>query len=452
MNAAVLDLVVVGAGIAGLAAGVEARRRSASVRVLDAGQTPGGVMQTVHTAGYCYERGPNAFRVHADAKLWLGEQGLLDALVAAGPEARKRALYLDGHLLWLPDSPLGLITTPLLSTSGKLRAIGELFRRAGDGDPESVADFIIRRFGPELLARAVAPFLVGVYAGDERELGARAVFPRLVQWEANYGSVLRGALRTLLSRSPKGLVGSQSAEGGLQVFAARLAKLLEGALTPGTPVKSVTRADENYRLETDRETLLARRVVLATPAGAAAELLEPLDPDAADRLRAVEYAPLASVALGIDPSRVDENIRGFGYLVPREAGIRLLGTLFPSRVFSGRAPSGRELAMAMVGGRRWPEVVQAEEGAILREVEAGLAQTLGAREPGEVLGVNRWERAVPQPGPNHVADVRALREGLAKQLPGISLAGSYLDGVSVADTLMCGVRAVRSGPAAEPTS
>jgi oxygen-dependent protoporphyrinogen oxidase len=452
LNAGVLDLVVVGAGVAGLAAAVEARRRAGSVRLLDAGQSPGGVMQTVRTAGYCYERGPNAFRVHADATLWLAEQGLLDVLVPAGPEARKRALYLDGRLLWLPDSPLGLITTPLLSASGKLRAIGELFRRAGDGDAECVADFITRRFGPELLARAIAPFLVGVYAGDERELGARAVFPTLVEWEANYGSVLRGSLHALFSRSAKGLAGSQSCEGGVQAFATRLAKSLEGVLTLGTPVKSVTRAEKTYRLVTERETLLARRIVLATPAGSAAELLQPLDPEAADRLRAVEYAPLASVALGLDPAQVDETIRGFGYLVPKQAGIKLLGTLFPSRVFSGRAPPGRELAMAMVGGRRWPEVVQAKEGAILREVEDGLAKTLGARDSGQVLGINRWECAVPQPGPNHVEEIRALREQIGKHLPGVSLAGSYLDGVSVADTLMCGVRAVRSGHIAEPSS
>ena len=225
MSGSEVQAVVVGAGIAGLAAARELHRRGVAVAVLEAREHPGGVMRTGESRGFRFERGPNAFRVSAPALVFLRRHGLEAALLAAGPEARLRKLFLDDRLLPVPGGVVAATTTPLLSARGKLRALAEPFVSRGEGEAETVAAFVSRRFGPEVLERAVAPALVGVYAGDENALGAGAVFPGLVAFERDHGSVLGGAVRgALRRRGERGLTGSWSAQGGLADLAARLAR------------------------------------------------------------------------------------------------------------------------------------------------------------------------------------------------------------------------------------
>ena len=247
------------------------------------------------------------------------------------------------------------------------------------------------------------------------------------------------------ARGPKGLRGSHSARGGVAGFSAALAERVSDSLALATPVEGVETGSDGFRVLADGSECVAARVLVCVPAAEARELIAPLDEEAARRIAGVEYAPIVSVALGVDPEDVAEPIRGFGYLIPREAELSLLGTLFPSRVFADRAPAGRELLHAMIGGKRWPDAVDADDGVVLGRVEEGLAKTLGARNIGGVLALVRWPRAVPQPGRRHIPEIVELRKGLTATCPGLSLAGSYLDGVSVADTLMSGVNAVRSG-------
>lgn len=446
----VFDLVVVGAGISGLSAAAEASNQLKRVLVLESSSLPGGVIQTSRKDGYLYEHGPNAFRIPAEALQWLGENEFLHALQSAGPESKNRALFLDEQLLWLPESPLGLVTTRLLSFEGKIRVVSELFRKAGNGDAESVADFIRRRFGPELLARAIAPFLLGVYAGDERELGALAVFPKLVSWEKEYGSVLKGVLAQLFRNDAKGLSGSHSADRGAHTLAEVISESLGTKIQYGVRVRKLVFEDRVYRLEAEGRTILARKVVLSIPSFEAASLLDSQVPEVSQALREVTYAPLASLALGVDPTEVREVIRGFGFLVPREASLRLLGALFPSRVFPGRAPEGRELVIGMVGGRSWSRVTEADDDELVDAVSQGLEKALGAPNCGTVLDISRWEHAVPQPTSRHSLIIGKIQEILGTDLPGLRLAGSYVSGVSVADTLVSGVNASRSLFSQEP--
>jgi oxygen-dependent protoporphyrinogen oxidase len=180
--------------------------------------------------------------------------------------------------------------------------------------------------------------------------------------------------------------------------------------------------------------------VLAVPADAAAALLAPLDAEAAAALAGIEYAPVVSASLGVAPDAVREPLEGFGFLVPRAAGLRLLGCLFMSRLFPGRAPAGRELLTCMLGGARWPEAVETPDDALLAALRDDLDRALGLRGELEPLAVSRWPRAVPQPGRDHPRRVAALRARIAA-LPGLALAGAYLDGVAVADALASGLRA-----------
>jgi oxygen-dependent protoporphyrinogen oxidase len=442
-----LQVVVVGAGAAGLAAALELRNRGHEVLLLDAGDRPGGVMRSDMESGFLFERGPNTMMVKGPALSFLQRHGLEAALQPAKSAARNRYLFHDGRLTPVPMNPFAFAASPLLTGRGKLRLLREPFVRRGDADGESVAEFVGRRLGAEAVERLVGPFLIGVYAGDERRLGAETVFPSLVEMERESGSIVRGALaRMIRPRGERGLRGSYSSGGGLGGLAGHMARGLGEALQLEARVASIRREAGSWIVsvacEGAEREVRAGALVLATDAASAAVLLRDLDAEVAAALDTVEYAPVASVPLSIDPRDSRHPIQGFGFLVPRAAGLDLLGALFMSRMFPRRAPEDRELVMGMIGGARWPAVVDAADDEILERVHRGLDRALGLRAAPRALAITRWPRAVPQPGPHHARLVRDLRARLARQ-PGLTLAGAYLDGVSVADTLASGVRAAR---------
>lgn len=440
-----LQAVVVGAGVAGLAAALELRGRGQETLLLDAGDRPGGVMRSDSADGFLFERGPNTIMVKGPALSLLQRHGLEAALQPARPAARDRYLFHDGQLTPVPMNPLAFAASPLLTGRGKLRLLREPFVSRGDGAGESVAEFVGRRLGPEAVERLVGPFLLGVYAGDERRLGAETVFPSLVEMERESGSIVRGALsRMVRPRGERGLRGSYSSPNGLGGLAVHMARELGEALHLRTRVASIRQEGGSWIVgiesEGSQREIRTRALVLAADAASTAVLLRGVDAEAAAALEAIEYAPIASVPLSIAPGDSRHPIQGFGFLVPRAAELDLLGALFMSRMFPRRAPEGRELVMAMIGGARWPAVVDAADDEILERVRRGLDRTLGLHATPQALAITRWPRAVPQPGPHHARMVRDLRARLASQ-PGLALAGAYLEGVSVADTLASGVRA-----------
>jgi oxygen-dependent protoporphyrinogen oxidase len=441
-----LDALVVGAGIAGLAAALELESRGCEVVVLDPADRPGGVMRTDHVAGYVVERGPNTFQLKARMRGLLERRRLSDALLAAAPASRHRFLQRDGALVPVPLSPAALIGTPLLSTGAKLRMLLEPFVRRGDGEGESVAEFMGRRLGTGVVDGLVGPFLTGIYAGDEGELGAAAVFPSLVEFERRAGSIAFGGLRALFGRGgERGLRGTWSAQEGLGPFARHLAEALAEPPALGSRVVSLAPDAGRWRVEVasaaGEQSLSARRVVVAAPAYDAARILRAFDAEIARALEAVRYAPIVGIPLGIDPGDARERIEGFGFLVPREEELGLLGCLFMSRLFPGRAPEGRELLQCLLGGVRWPEAVELPDDLLLERLAADLDRSLGLRDLGTPLGITRWPRAVPQPARDHTARMDWIHAALA-DTPGIALAGSYVAGVGVADSLASGLAAV----------
>jgi oxygen-dependent protoporphyrinogen oxidase len=438
-----VEAVVVGAGAAGLAAAHTLRARGIGALVLEAGAQPGGALSSARSGPWLAERGATTARISAAALGLLTRVGVADALLPASPASRLRFLVRAGRLEPLPTGVLSAARTPLLSARGKLRVLAEPFVRRGDAAGESVHEFASRRLGEEASERLVGAFLTGVYAGDERELGAEAVFPRLVAMEREHGSLARGLLAAR-GGAAGALPGIHSTAEGLGALAAALARPLGEALALGTRAVGLERSGGAWRVRAagpdgERE-IAARRVIVATPAREAAALLEALDAEAAAILRGIEYAPIAALSLGLERAAARTSIEGFGFLVPRAEGLRLLGCLFASRLFPGRAPPGRELLTCMLGGVRWREAVELPDDRLVETARRELAALLGLRGEPEIVALARWPRAVPQPGREHPRLVAALRERVAR-LSGVSLAGGYLDGVAVADALASGARA-----------
>jgi oxygen-dependent protoporphyrinogen oxidase len=437
------DVVVIGAGAAGLGAAASLHAAGRSVVVLDAGDRPGGVMRSDRCEGFLVERGPHTTRIPAEALALLRRTGNEAALAKAKPEGRARYLLRPSGLVPVPLGPLAFARTPLLTRAGKWRLLREPFVARGDGGGESVAAFVERRLGREAVEALVAPALVGVYAGDERRLGAEAVFPTLVAAEREAGSVVRGLLLRALRRAPRGLAGTWSAHGGLGALAAALARPLGSALRLGVRVTALAPEAGGWRVEHEGGALRGRALVLAADAAGAAALLAPLDAESAAFLRGLPFAPIVSLALALADGATKRPPDGFGFLVPRDCGLELLGALFVSRLFAGRAPPGAEQVTAMLGGMRWPGAVDAPADVLLARASAALDRALGLVEAPRALAITRWPRAVAQPGVGHVAAVRAIRARLAR-LPPLALAGGCWDGVALGSALASGARAAQA--------
>lgn len=437
------DVLVVGAGIAGLAAARDLAAAGMRPLVADAGPQPGGVMQTIAEAGYKMEAGPNTFQARPPLCAFADRHGLWPALIPASPESRRRSLYRDGRLIDLPQGLWSAVRTPLVSTRAKLRMLAEPFTKRGDPTGESVYDFFARRLGPEVATELVGAFLTGVYAGDERELGIEAVFPALAELERTHGSLVRGGLARAFGRrdpAARGRPGSWSSPDGLGALAQEIAAGLPEPVRTGVAVKSLSRESSGWRADLGDECVHARHVVIAAPAYAASELLAPVDAPLAEGLSAIEYAPIVAVGFGARPAAVRGAVEGFGFIAPRSSGLRLLGCLFMSRLFPGRAPEGHELLHVMMGGVRWPESVELPDDVLVQQALSDLDRSLGLAGEPRTIAVRRYRRAIPQPGREHVCHVAELERRVGG-LPGLHLAGGYLSGVSVADSLASGVRA-----------
>ncbi|HEX8272517.1 MAG TPA: protoporphyrinogen oxidase [Longimicrobiaceae bacterium] len=440
-------VAVVGAGLAGLAAAWRLSRAGARVRVFEAGGRAGGVVRTARAGGWLAEEGPNSMADPPPAvRALLREAGLEARLLPTGPAARRRYVVRGGRPLPVPLSPPGLLVSPLFSLGGRLRVLREPWAAPGGGAEESVAALARRRFGQEVLDYAVEPFVGGIFAGDAERLSARHAFPRLVAMEERHGSLLRAAVAAARERRAAGAApgpASFSFAEGMEELPRALAAGLGGALSTGSPVRAVRRTDAGWEVRAEgaggAEAFDA--VVLAVAAHQLAALdFEGAEAHALGSLQEIRHAPIAVAALGFRREDVAHPLDGFGMLVPRVERRRVLGVLFTSTLFPGRAPEGHALLTVFLGGDRSPELAAlpaAEREAIVR---GELAALLGVR--GEPLFRHHaaWPRAIPQYLLGY-GEVKARMDALERANPGLHLAGSYRAGVSVGDTLASGLAA-----------
>jgi oxygen-dependent protoporphyrinogen oxidase len=398
------------------------------------------VIGSLRHDGVLYETGPNST---LDTTPLIGE--LLEAAGIAGERrdaaavAAKRYVVRDGRLVPLPTSPGAFLATRLFSLRAKLALLREPFvAPAPPGAEESVAAFVRRRLGTEFLDYAIEPFVAGIYAGDPERLSVQAAFPRLHALEQRYRSLIRGQILGARERArnrerAKNTASSFSFRDGMQMLPDALARALRG-LETGVRVLRLARLDDGtFQVEGERREVRAHAVVLAVPADAAAGLVRPIAPAAAQALDAIPYAPVAVVASAYRRADVKHALDGFGFLCPRREGRPILGTLFSSSMFDGRAPAGTVLLTTFVGGSRNPELARSSPEAIAETAGRELAALLGAATP-QWREVIQWPRAIPQYTLGHTGRIAALEEAEAA-VPGLFFRANYRGGVSVGDCI-----------------
>jgi oxygen-dependent protoporphyrinogen oxidase len=439
--------VVIGGGVSGLACAFALAQKGDEVRVLESSARPGGVVRTERQEGYLLELGPNTVRPTPELWSLIEEIGLAGSAVLA-PRDLPRFIEFDGKLHGLAPGPGTLFSTRLLSAAGKLRLLGEPFVGRSADPRESVDEFFARRLGPEVAERLVGPFVSGIWAGDARALSAAASFPVLARWEREHGSLLRGALA---SRPPRGTPRSSTPKGllsfrdGLETLPRTLAERLGERLSLNAPVAALRREGGRFRLETSGGLLEAERVVLAAPAGEAARILKPLAPEAARSLSEVPQPPLTVLHLSWPEAAFASPLRGFGHLVVPEPGRRILGAVWSSCLFSGRAPQGQVLITAFVGGARDPEAAALPEGALLDLAAREVSASLGAMSAPRLVRATRYSRAIPQYDRDHESRMSLLAQAEAS-LPGLTLIGNYRGGISVGDVVKNALSVARGLP------
>ncbi|HEX3128752.1 MAG TPA: protoporphyrinogen oxidase [Thermoanaerobaculia bacterium] len=420
-----IDVLVIGGGISGLTTAFHLVRGGRKVVLLEASPRVGGSIETKTDGPWRFELGPNTvLENHETVTRLIREAGLEGEKVTALPSAKRRFLWKDGQLHALPSGPLGFLKTPLFPASAKLRLLREPWISKGDPE-ETIAEFVRRRLGQAFLDYAVGPFVSGVYAGDPERLSVRHAVPKIASLEREHGSLIRGALARRKGPAPGGAM--ISFREGLDQLPRKLA-LEIGDVRTGVACQRIVRTPEGFRAETDAGPIEARQAVLAVPADAAARLLD------RPGLAEIPYAAVSLVSTGWRREDIAHPLGGFGFLAPRKEGLHVLGVLFPSEIFPGRAPEGHTVLTAFAGGRTQPEVAAWDDGRLMATVLDELRRTVGVRGEPRISTIRRWPRAIPQYEVGHGRFLEQARE-IEAALPGLRIGGNFLHGVSVPDCI-----------------
>ena len=446
------SVIVVGAGISGLSTAYFLDRAGSDVTLLELEPIPGGTMQTVREDGWLVETGPtSSLETTPLLREMVKELGIGDEWLYADASADKRYILRSGKLHPLPMTPLKFLVSGLWSRRAKLRLLGEPIVGRAPAE-ESIAQFVTRRLGKEFLDYAIDPFVSGVYAGDPARLSVRAAFPKLYALEEKYGGLMKGMIlgageRRQRAEKAKDKARMFSFRGGMQTFPRAIARRLGAKIRYGCDVVALERgADGRFRI------LLGRGgggipaesdvVVLAVPAYAAELLIRHFSPAASDALRRISYPPVAEVFLGYRAEDMGRALDGFGYLVPAKEGRSILGTIWSSSLFPGRAPEGHVALTTFVGGSRQPQIARKNEQDLIRLVASELRALMNVRGDPVYARVSRWERAIPQYNLGH-QELMTTVDGLETDMPGLFFCNNFRGGIAVGDCVMNGEKTAR---------
>lgn len=452
-------IVVVGGGITGLAAAWHVQRlaaeggRSVDIVVLEAGDRVGGKVHTVRRDGWVIEAAPDSFLT---TKPWARDLalalGLGDRLIAQRPGGRQVFVRHDGALVPLPagfrlaaPTDLGaFLRTPLVSWPGKLRALFDLVRpaRREIGD-ESMADFVRRRMGREVLERLAAPLMAGIHVGDPERLSIEATFPQLADLERRHGSLIRGLRRSATDRRKDGAGAAAtftSLSGGVGDLVDALAADLGGIVRTRSAVARIARdgrdgaaRDDDFTYTValaDGSTIGADAVIVTTPGPATARLIVDAAPEAARIAGAVRHVSSATVSLGYRRDDVAHPLDGLGIIAPRGEGVRWLACSWSSSKWEGRAPDGHVLVRLFYGGDGREAEAERDEETLIEWAKEDAGAVLGATGAPVIAHAFRWVKGNPQYDVGHEARVKAAAAACPAALV---LAGATWRGVGVPD-------------------
>lgn len=443
------DVVVIGAGISGLATAYRLHKAGLDVLVLEKSASVGGAIQTEKRDGFLIDCGPNStLDTSPEIRGFVDELGLAERRVNANSSANRRYILRDGRLCPLPMSPLAFLSSKLFSWPAKIRLFAEPFIRPAPQDKEeTIAEFVERRLGREFLDYAINPFIAGVYAGDPTKLSVRSAVAKIYALEEKYGSLIKGAIKGARERKKRAETDKTKAQlfsfrDGMSELPATLQKALAESVLTECAVRKISQSAEvsgTYEVAFSQDgvdlRVMTKSVIFTTPAFVTAELLQNFSASPADVLKEMTYPPVAMVFLGFKNKVKCRPLDGFGFLVPEVEQRKILGCIWSSTIFPERAPAGGAALTMFVGGMRQPELAELPEDELAHLVQEELKDLIGLQTLPDVIKVKRWSRAIPQYELGHQGRIETLAE-FEKKCPGLFIAGNFRGGISVGDCIV----------------
>ena len=465
-------VVVIGAGISGLTAAYRAQQAGARVTLVESSAHTGGVLHTEKRDGFLLELGPDCWVSNKPAGMALAHELGLDSDIigtAGGNEKLRQSFILhegkltpipQGFFLLAPTSIEALRGASVLSWAGKLRVARELFIKARtDGADESLASFMERRFGREALDRIAQPMVAGIYTADPAKLSLKATFPQFMDMEREFGSVLRGMRKRAKEMHAHKAAGPRyglfvTLKGGVQALPDALAgKLAKGAINANTRATKIERDGAKWRVEIEpveaprsagalhsgtlgnaAMALSADAVIIALPTHAAARLLNGVKPELARELAGVSYANSAVVNLAFERSQIAHDLNGMGFVVPHVEKREIVACSFSSVKFEGRAPAGKVLLRAFMGGALLPQQAEYSESQLIETALRELSQILGIKGAPLFAVASRHRASMAQYEVGHLERLARI-EALAAPLIGLRLIGNGYHGIGIPDCI-----------------
>ncbi len=455
-------IIVIGGGISGLAAAHRltelSRAGSIELRItlLEASDRLGGVIATEHDQDLLLELGPDSYITEKPAALRLCERlGLTERLIAPRHDGLK--LYTvhrgaleplpEGFLLMAPTRVGPVLRSPLFSWAGKGRMGLEpiLPRRSDDGD-ESLAAFVRRRLGREVLERVAQPLIGGIHASDPETLSLAATMPRFPEMERTHGSVILGTRRAQKRRAQVAdETGARwslfvSIDGGMEVLVRRITDALDpGVVRLGETVRELSwhPGARRWRVETSRAGLEANAVICTLPAFAAAAALTILEPALAGELKAIPFSSTATVNLAYRRSDIAHPLDGYGFVVPHVERRKIMACTFSSVKYAGRAPKDVVLLRCFAGGALQPDLLHQPDESLEAQVREDLDALLGISGAPTLCRTTRYPDCMPQYNVGHLDRLERIDARLDR-FPTLALAGKSYRGVGIADCIHSG--------------
>ena len=436
--------LVIGGGISGLCAAARLRRAGFSVVILERKNRAGGVIDTFESDGFKAESGSNTVMIHSQKTLdFLREEGISESVKEANPTAKKRYFVRRGKPRAVPMGPLSLLFTRLFTFAGKIRLLCEPFVKKFPADAEpSVAEFTTARLGRDVLDYAINPFMAGVYGGDPSRLSIRHAFAPFWNLEQKYGSIIRGAIKSIKEKKAAGNFFKPvlvSFEGGMKTLVEKLAKNSEGSLETNAKVISIDLTGNSWQIcwatDSDERCEDFDALVLAVPAPEIKNL--PLPGTLAAELQALDeitYAPMITYTIGFGKKQLRRKPDGFGVLVPQRENLSILGSLYVSSLFDDRAPEGCATLTNYVGGMRHPEYTVLPQDEVREKILADLQKLLGVRGDPVFEKMYKWEHAIPQYNVGYERFLETI-DAAEEKFPNLAIIGSFRGGVGVSNCM-----------------
>lgn len=427
--------MIIGAGVSGLATADDLVARGFDVSVLERQTKVGGNAQSDRFDGFLMERGPTTLNAAFEPAMeHIRALGLEGNSVGLGRGVRNRYLRDAGALHGISTHRLGFFLSGYLSWRARLTLLAEPVRpRRTDGIEETIHGFVTRRFGAEFADKVIEPMAAGIFMGDAKKLSISGAFPKLVEMEQRYGSILRAIVAARRGSEPGRHLFSWPR--GIGTLPQRLADRLGDRVRTGVAVNKVAKTASGFKVTTARDGVLnADAVVLAVQPHVAAMLLNDLDREGAEALASIAAPPIGVVFLGYRHAQVAHPLDGLGFLSTKGTGQVISGAQFSSTMFEHRAPEGYVAITAYVGGARNPELAVLPEPKLVDAVHRELAGLLGIDGAPVVTRCQQWARGLPHYTLGHIAR-RAAIETVPERVAGLYLTGNFIRGVSVTSCL-----------------